>query len=51
MAASFAPDEAAHHAELAALDAEQAALEAFVKDFPRYDQSLLIGAPFEKLAV
>jgi len=47
MEVSPKPDETAHHAELVALDAEQAALEAFVADFPRYNQDLLIGTQFE----
>jgi len=41
------PDETAHHAELVRLESEQAALTAFVNDFPIYNQEVLKGTEFE----
>ena len=41
------PVDESYYAKHAELEAEQSALEAFCKDFPRYDQSLLIGTRFE----
>jgi hypothetical protein len=47
MATTPKPDEAAHHTELVNLEREQAALTAFVNDFPVYNQELLKGTEFE----
>ena len=47
MATTPKPTLQAYEAEVAALTRENEALEAFVVDFPRYDQELLIGTSFE----
>lgn len=42
-----APCKEKHNAELSALRKELGALTAFTRDYPKYDQMLLIGTPFE----
>jgi hypothetical protein len=41
------PDEQRYREKVNLLKQEQSKLEAFTRDFPRYDQSLLIGTRFE----